>query len=95
MSAELIPSFLTPEQETLTMGGGADPCPVPDCPISAQEHHRLARGIMAENAELKRQVADFESGRAGQQLEVLLTQGRILRDQLNRVIPQRLERELS
>ena len=85
--SELIPSSLPAEQETLTMGRGADPCPVPDCPISAQEHHRLARGIMAENTELKRQLADLESGQTGKRVEVLLTQARIIRDDLNRVVP--------
>ncbi len=61
-----IPSDLPAEQEDLILKygkgrQGADPCPVPDCPISAQEHHRLARGIMAENRELRRQVDEMSA----------------------------------
>lgn len=39
-------------------------CPVDGCRLSAEEHHRLAFGMIAELAELRRRVRDFENGSA-------------------------------
>lgn len=39
---------------------GADPCPVPGCPISAQEHHRLTRGRRERIRFLDRRVQQLE-----------------------------------
>lgn len=34
---------------------GTHPCPVPNCRLSAEEHHRVNVGLMAENSDLRRQ----------------------------------------
>lgn len=38
-------------------------CPVTDCRLSAEEHHRLAFGMISENRALKRRVEELEHGR--------------------------------
>lgn len=38
------------------------PCPIEPCRLSAEEHHRLAFGMIAENRELKRRLEAFEHG---------------------------------
>lgn len=38
-------------------------CPVKECRLSAEEHHRLAFGMIAENRALKRRVEELEHGR--------------------------------
>ena len=39
------------------------PCPVADCRLSAEEHHRLAFGMISELRALRRRVEDLENGR--------------------------------
>jgi hypothetical protein len=41
------------------------PCPVDDCRLSAEEHHRLAYGLLSELRSLRRRVAEFENGERG------------------------------
>lgn len=45
-----------------TMAGSAHPCQVAECNLSQEEHHRLAYGILAENADLKRRIEALEHG---------------------------------
>lgn len=40
------------------------PCPVDECRLSAEEHHRLAFGMISELKALRRRVEEFEQGRA-------------------------------
>lgn len=47
----------------MRMAGSAHDCPVDGCCLSAEEHHRIAYGILAENIELKRRVTALENGR--------------------------------
>jgi hypothetical protein len=59
--ASLVTLGLPADQEDLIIRNGrgrpgADPCPVPGCPISAQEHHRLTRGLMKRLTDLQREV---------------------------------------
>lgn len=35
---------------------GSHPCPVPECRLSAEEHHRLNVGLVNENATLRKKV---------------------------------------
>lgn len=37
-------------------------CPIEGCRLSAEEHHRLAFGMIAEFTDLRRRVRDFENG---------------------------------
>lgn len=47
--------------------GSVHPCPFEGgCVLSAEEHHRLAYGIMAENKELRRRVEALEHGPKGE-----------------------------
>lgn len=38
-------------------------CPIKDCSLSAEEHHRLAFGMLSELASLRRRVRDFENAK--------------------------------
>lgn len=40
------------------------PCPVRDCRLSAEEHHRLAFGVLHELRALKQRVRELEEGRS-------------------------------
>lgn len=47
----------------MRMAGSGHPCPVEGgCNLSAEEHHRLAYGVLAENKDLRRRVAALENG---------------------------------
>lgn len=47
--------------KVMRMAGTANPCPAEGgCALSAEEHHRLAYGILNENKELKRRVEALE-----------------------------------
>ena len=46
----------------LTPYADRHPCPVKGCRLSAEEHHRLAYGMIAENRDMKRRLAAFENG---------------------------------
>jgi hypothetical protein len=48
--------------QTMRSVGSVHPCPVEECVLSVEEHHRLAYGLIAENRELRRQVR--EGGKA-------------------------------
>ncbi len=38
------------------------PCPVADCRLSAEEHHRLSFGLLSELKSLRQRVRDLENG---------------------------------
>lgn len=48
--------------KVMRMAGSSHPCPLEDCNLSVEEHHRLMYGVLAENKELKRRVTELENG---------------------------------
>ena len=38
------------------------PCPIEDCRLSAEEHHRLSFGVLSELKALRRRVEELEHG---------------------------------
>lgn len=42
--------------------GSVHPCQVGGCPLSQEEHHRLAYGFMNENRTLRRRITELEGG---------------------------------
>lgn len=38
------------------------PCPFEGCPTSAEDHHRINRGLVQENGELKRKMSMNQCG---------------------------------
>jgi hypothetical protein len=45
----------------MVMAGSAHPCPAEGgCVLSAEEHHRLAYGLLADNRELRRRLDALE-----------------------------------
>jgi hypothetical protein len=47
----------------MRMVGSAHPCPAEGgCVLSAEEHHRIAYGLLADNRDLRRRLNAFEHG---------------------------------
>ncbi len=62
---ESIAQMKDPEHHALLMAktfAERHPCPVDDCRLSAEEHHRLSFGVLSELAYLRRKVRDYEQG---------------------------------
>jgi hypothetical protein len=47
----------------MRQAGSAHECPADGCVLSAEEHHRLAYGLLSENRELKRELERLYNNR--------------------------------